>query len=277
MTTQDLDNVRSRHQRAFGQVAISSKPGPEQSTVLKDLRQAGSLKAVFPRNRGGRMEAVLVNTAGGVTGGDRFDISLRATGQSCLTLTTQAAERIYRATRESTGRIRSRLTVDPGAQLNWLPQETILFDGCRLKRQLEVSVAETGRFLMLEPLVFGREASGEDLQSAWIDDCVTISSQGHPLYRDQVRLNGPVSTTLGRPAIANGARAMANLVLVGDDAEAMLPAVRDLLPKAGGASLLASRVLVARLLCPDSYALRKTLLPILTLVTRSALPKNWSL
>ncbi len=264
-------------QRAKGRIHITSKPQPNGTTGLRDLHQQGSYRAVFPRAPHGNLEAVVVNTAGGVTGGDAFHVSVTADAQTQVTVTTQAAERIYRATGAKAGMIRTELTVATKGALCWLPQETILFDGCNLNRSLKVDVAAGGRFLMLEPLVFGRAASGEDLRSCSLNDHVAISLAGQPLYLDRIKLDGDIAATLQQPAIAGGARAMANLMLVDENAAQFLPTVRDLLPATAGASLLNDKTLVLRLLCDDSFTLRTALLPILKILTRDAVPKNWRL
>ena len=173
--------------------------------------------------------------------------------------------------------MQTRLEVKPNAQLYWLPQETILFEGSRLRRRLEVDVAQGAKFLMVEPLVFGREASGESLQSCSLDDSVCITCDEKPVYVDRIKLNADIAATLKRPAVANGARAMASIVLVDPTAKALLDGVRALLPSSGGASLLADNILVIRLLCSDSFALRTALLPILAHLTHNAVPKNWRL
>ncbi|MCL4159829.1 UNVERIFIED_CONTAM: hypothetical protein GTU68_045665 [Idotea baltica] len=173
--------------------------------------------------------------------------------------------------------MKTTLSVAKEAQLFWLPQETILFEGCRLDRNLDVDVHPSAKFLMLEPLVFGRAASGETLTSGAIRDRVTISSGGRPVYLDRVQMDGDLAAQLARGAVAGGARAMASLVMVDPAAKDVLPACRALLPNQGGASLLADNVLALRLIADDSFALRKILAPILTLMTNNAVPKNWRL
>lgn len=265
-------------QRAVGRAVIASKALPSGATGLERLHQKGSLRVVFPRADAGRLDAVMVNTAGGVTGGDSFEISATAAANTQLCITTQAAERIYRATAGAAGKITTSLTVGDGAQLFWVPQETILFDGCALRRNLTADVGTGGRLIMLEPLVFGRAASGETLRSCDIQDHISLTAQGKPLYLDRIKLQGNTAAMLERSAVAGtGIRAMANLVLVDDQAATYLPPLRNLLPDTGGASLVNDRTLVVRLLSEDSYALRKTLMPFLTHLTHNALPKNWRL
>jgi urease accessory protein len=264
-------------QRARGTLNISAVSAAGDQSRLKDLRQQGSYRAIFPRPIKGTIEAVIINTAGGITGGDKFATKVTAYDHAKVSVTTQAAERIYRAPNATAGSMQTRLEVKPNAQLYWLPQETILFEGSRLRRRLEVDVAQGAKFLMVEPLVFGREASGESLQSCSLDDSVCITCDEKPVYVDRIKLNGDIAATLKRPAVANGARAMASIVLVDPTAKALLDGVRALLPSFGGASLLADNILVIRLLCSNSFALRTALLPILTHLTHNAVPKNWRL
>ncbi|WP_299350884.1 urease accessory protein UreD [uncultured Shimia sp.] len=245
------------------------------TTVLDHFRQSGSLKCLYPRVTGHTMQAVLVNTAGGVTGGDQFCTTVTTAPETDLTLTTQACERAYRAQSGEVGEICTRLGVAPRATLNWLPQETLLFDGCAVSRQLTVDLAEGARFLMVEPMIFGRAAMGENLTNCTFSDRIEIRRGGAPLYLDAMRLTGDVRAHLARPFIANGAGAMASVVLVCNSAEAHLDPVRHLLPETAGASLLQPDVLVLRMLAEDSYALRQSLIPILTRLSGGPLPRCW--
>ncbi|MDA9253145.1 urease accessory protein UreD [Planktomarina sp.] len=264
-------------QRARGSLKISTLCSSNSSSRLKDLYQQGSYRAIFPRPIKGNIEAVIINTAGGVAGGDHFSTTVTANDYSRISVTTQAAERIYGAADETAGSMHARLKAKQNAQLYWLPQETILYEGSRLNRTLEVEVAKNSKFLMVEPLVFGREASGENLHSCSLDDSVSIVSCGKPIYVDRVKLNGDVASTLKRSAVANGARAMASIVLVDPKAKTMIEGVRALLPASAGSSLLADNILVVRLLSPDSFGLRNILLPVLEHLTQNSVPKNWRL
>ncbi len=264
-------------QRARGQLCISAQRAVGDVTRLKNLRQQGSYRAIFPRPIAGSVEAVIVNTAGGVTGGDQFSTCITAHENAHLSVTTQAAERIYRATGAERGVMKATLRAEKGAQLCWLPQETILFDGARLQRSLDVDVHHSAKFLMVEPLVFGRQASGETLRSGAFADRVTITSGGQPIYLDHIRLKGDIADQLARPAVARGARAVASIVLVDQNAKPFLAAVRDLLAPNAGASLLSDTILVLRILAVDSWALRTAIFPILMLLTNNAVPKNWRL
>ena len=261
--------------RAIGAVRVVGHFKNDKSR-LANLRQSGALKLLFPRRAFG-LEAVMINTAGGITGGDRFSISTEACDSCHMTLTTQAAERVYRAQPGQTGRMDTRLRVGAGARLNWMPQETILYNHCSFQRHLTANLAKDATLLVVEPLVIGRIAMGEVLSNAWFNDCIDIRRDGRRLYYDAVRLHGDITAKLSRPAVANGANAMANLIFTAPNAGRHLTFLRDALPDTGGVSLIGDDLLVLRLLAKDSFVLRKSLLPILDRLTDNGLPLCWRL
>jgi len=270
-----LDTLSIIQPRAKGHAILSSKLR-DGANVIDDLHQAGCLRVLFPRG-GPALDAVLINTSGGVTGGDRIAVSAQVGENSALTITTQAAERAYRSQPDETGEITTDATVLDGAMLRWVPQELILFEGCRLRRKLTVNLAPTARALVVEPVVFGRVAMGETLQNIYFRDRVTINRGGLPIYRDGVDLSGDATAQLSQMAVANGATAMASVIYIAPNAAAQLKAIRACLPQTGGASLLADDMLVVRLLGPDSYVLRQSLIPILERLSIAPLPATWRL
>jgi urease accessory protein len=272
-----IDAPDAKLQRAIGRLFLSVAHTKQRSTYLVDLREEGSFRLIFPKSTHQNVTAVVLNTAGGVASGDTFSVDAFANKNAALTITTQAAERIYGAPDNTVGQVQTKLCVASGARIDWLPQETILFDGSRLNRKLDVEVAQDATFLMVEPLVFGREASGEIIKSGLFQDKVRIVCDGRPIYLDGIQMSGDIASTLGNAAVANGARALANIVLYDAHAAQHLDAVRGLLPTTAGASMLADNILVVRILAADSFALRKTLFPIMTLLTNNAVPKNWRL
>lgn len=223
----------AKQPRAVGQLRLSSK-AHGMTSVIDQFHQSGSLKTLFPRTRGAALDAVLLNTAGGITGGDRFDIAATAGPGTHLTLTTQAAERIYRAQPGEIGRLRTRLTLTAGAQLDWMPQETILFDGAALDRRLSVDMPGDARLLLVEPVIFGRQAMGETLTSGRFTDRIDIRRDGTPIFADRTALTGDIQTHLARPTVANGAGAMASVILAAPDANDRLNAARATLPATAG-------------------------------------------
>ena len=257
--------------RARGEAQVTAK-ARDGASVIASLRQAGSSKLVFPRGGAG-LQAVLVNTAGGITGGDRFALSATAGPVTQLTLTTQAAERAYGAQPGETGRVINRLSVSEDAHLNWLPQETILFENSCVRRDMKVDLHETARFMFVESLVLGRVAMGETLHNATFHDRVEIRRAGALIFADAMALSGDVSAHMAQAA--GGAGALASVILAAPNAEALLTPVRAALNPTSGASLLAPDLLHLRLLAPDGFGLRQTLLPALRLLSHGPLPRTW--
>lgn len=260
--------------RALGRVALAVQQ-KRTGTALQRLRQSGSFRCLFPRPRDAALEAVLINTAGGITGGDDMRVQAAVGPGADLTLTTQTAERAYRAQPGELGRLQTRLTVAAGGHLRWLPQETILFQGCALSRQLELDLAKDASALLVEPLIFGRQAMGEAVTQGQFLDRVLLRRDGQELYRDAMRFEGNIQAHLDRPHVAAGARALASMIYIAPDAHGQLPALRAMLPLQAGASLIGEDLLVLRLLAADGHDLRRHLLPILNHLTQDSLPRCW--
>jgi len=264
--------------RSEGEASLAAA-ARDGRTCLTRLRQRGSAKIFLPEGGApnGALDAVLLNTSGGVTGGDRFVYGATAEQGAWLRCATQAAERAYRAQSGETGSISVNLCAGSGARLDWLPQETILFDQSSLQRRLTADLAPDATFLAVEPLVFGRAAMGERLASIQFSDQWRVRRGGELVYADALRLSGRVDEVLPRRALLAGAGAMASVLYVGDDAETHLKPVREALSATAGASLLRSEVLCVRVLAQSGFELRKTLIPILSALGRAPLPKVWTL
>jgi len=261
--------------RARGEVALIAKRRGAAS-VLGHLRQAGSLKALFPRG-GDTLDAVVLNTAGGLTGGDRMRIMAEAGPGAALILSTQASERVYRALPGSRAVATVSLTVQEGARIDWLPQETILYDGAALDRRLRLTLAADAGALLVEPLILGRAAMGEVVRSAHLTDHWRVWRDGALVFADGLRLAGDIAALMDRAAIGGGARALASLLYVAPDAAARRDALRAALGDAGGASLVRDGVLFARLLAADGFTLRARLIPAIATLAQGPLPKVWRL
>lgn len=261
--------------RAIGHMRLSTKRLGARS-VLDRLYQKGASKVVFPRSARG-CTGVMLNTSGGITGGDRFETEATVGAGTHLSLTTQACERAYKAHPGQVGRIRTDLRVEQDATLWWLPQETLLFDGCALERRLSCDLAEGARALIVEPVCFGRIAMGEVQVTGQIADRISVTRNGAPLVLDAWGMSGDMTAQLAQKAVGAGAAAMVSLTYVAPDAARHLENLRAALPDTGGASLLADDVLVLRLLAPTGFDLRTTLLPILDHLTDGHLPLCWRL
>jgi urease accessory protein len=263
--------------RAAGEARVSAKLRDGRS-VLGALRQQGSAKIRLLRQRpGAPVEAVFLNTAGGITGGDRFDWAAEAEAGAHLVATTQAAERLYKAQPGEVGRVVARLRVDAGARLDWLPQETIAYDGAALERRLEADIAPDGRFLAVESWIFGRLAMGEQVRSAHLVDQWRIRRDGELVFAEALRLSGPVADILNRPAALDGMRAMATLLYVAPDAEDRMGAARARLPETNAGASAWNGLLTARVAAQDGMALRAILIPLLTEMLGAPPPRVWSI
>ncbi|MFW2588775.1 urease accessory protein UreD [Sagittula sp. SSi028] len=260
--------------RAVGDLQLSSKARGPLSAIDR-FRTQGCMKALFPRRAEG-VEAIVINTSGGLTGGDRLSLNCAAGEGSRLVLTTQAAERAYRSA-QGWANVTTQLRVAAGGRIDWLPQELILFEGARLSRRLRADLDADARLLLVEPVIFGRAAMGERLHDACLRDRIEVWRDGVPIYCDSIRLEGDLVDVMGRAAVGGGAGAMASLVYVGADAEAQRDALRRVLPRTAGASLLSDDVLVARVLAEDGFALRQVLLPALDRLSGDGLPISWRL
>lgn len=279
MLTQDVPSKMPppAHQRARGcaEVAFSRREG---AIRLDRLYQAGCAKALLPRTYGADPEIVLINTAGGVTGGDRIDYGITAGTGSRLVATTQAAERIYRAA-EGSARIETRLTLGPGATLDWLPQETILFDGSRLTRRLRADLAEDATLTALEMLMFGRAAMGESVATGALSDTWEIRRGGRLVHMEALRVVGDIARAAAGSATLAGNRALATLVVAGPDAGDRLMAARARLAHLDGVLAAASAkddVLILRFLAPDLTPLRAALTRFLMAFRSVGLPRVWT-
>jgi urease accessory protein len=264
-----------RLQRASGSLRMAFRRRGDVS-ALRTLFQEGSAKARLPKAFQQPPEAVLINTAGGLTGGDRFSTEVELEDGAGLVVTTQACERVYRSL-GGLAEIAARLRLGAGARLDWLPQETILFDGGRLKRRLDVDLAGDAEFLAVEAVLFGRTAMGEVVRSGAFHDRWRIRRSGRMLFADDLRLEGEIAAQLARPAVLAGQVAMATALYAGPEAERLLDAVRDAIGEAGGASAWQGK-LVVRIAAADGLALRSKLIPVLSvLMNGRPLPKVWQL
>ncbi|WP_223163007.1 urease accessory protein UreD [Roseivivax sediminis] len=242
--------------------------------MIDDLAMSGSLKLVFP-GTAGPLQAVWLNTAGGVTGGDRFETAVSLAPEAAAVLTSQAAERIYRALPGETGRIETSLSVGAGGSLSWLPQETILYDGAALDRRLSVDLASGARFLGIETLIFGRAAMGERVRDLRLTDRIDLRVGGSLVWADRLRLTDDADAALARPFVANGGGTVATLLFAAPGAASRLEAVRALLPATAGASSPAEDVIAARIVAPDGFEMRRTLCPLLERLSEAPLPRPW--
>ncbi|MBV8924514.1 MAG: urease accessory protein UreD [Bradyrhizobium sp.] len=247
----------------------------EGVTRRGDLHESGSLRVRFPSPEDEGLSAVFVNTAGGVAGGDRFDIEIAAGEDARLTLTTAAAEKIYRATGKA-AEVNISLAAAHDAHLAWLPQETILFDRARLARRIDIDLAETASLLLGEIVVFGRSAMGETMRHGEFADRWRVRRAGRLVFAETVRLDGDIGAKLARPAVARGGVAIGTALIVPGD-QALVERIRTASEMFGGEVGLSAwnGFAMARFCAQDAARLRADMMAVLRRAAGRALPRLW--
>ena len=244
-------------------------------TVIDRLFQSGCLKARFAGTDASRAsDAVLINTAGGLTGGDALNVDIRWGAGTHGTITSQAAEKVYRSM-AGTARVTTTLEIEAGASAEWLPQETILFDRAALERDIAVRLSGDAAFLGLEMVVLGRRAMGESVAEGQWRDAWRIWRDGRLLYADALELRGTIASTLRQTAVARGAIAFATLLRIGPDSLTLRDAVRSALGEAEGCGASSwSGLLVVRFAAGDAAALRRRILQALAILRGDRAPPS---
>ena len=266
-------------QRVNGNVRIRLKcEARGKATRLERLYQKGSAKARFPKTFNHTFEAVMINTAGGLTGGDRMRSEINLGCNANAVVTTQSCERIYRSMGDA-AYVKTRLNVAQGGKLHWLPQETILFEGSALKRELQVDLAHDAQFVAMEAVVLGRHASGEEVSRAVFHDRWRIRREGKLIHAEDFKLEGDIVSKRKNSAFFNGNRAFATLIfcLPRDDEhlETIGAKVREYFNgKTCSVSAFNGKI-ITRFLAADSYTLRKDLITSLQILCSQELPKVW--
>ena len=267
-------------QRSVGRIRLRATadglPGPAR---IADLAEAGPLRLRFPRRPAGaaETEAVLVNTAGGVACGDDFAVAVRLEAGARLCFTTTAAEKLYRSD-GPVSRLDNRVDLAEGARLDWLPQETILFDRARVRRRFEADLAPGAALLAFEAVAFGRSARGEVLGDGLFADSWRVRRDGRLVYADGFHLEGALAALLARPAIGGGAASCATILDFAPDAAGRLDEARRHLeggPEVEAAASAWNGHLAVRLLAPAIGPLRARAARFLEAYRGLPLPRVW--
>jgi urease accessory protein len=247
----------------------------EGVTRRRHLHESGSLRVRFPSPEGEGLSAVFVNTAGGIAGGDRFELEI-ATGEGArLAVTTAAAEKIYR-TDGPAAELNIALKAAAASHLAWLPQETILFDRARVSRRIDVDLAQSASLLLCEIVVFGRSAMGERMLHGEFVDRWRMRRGGRLVFAETVRLDGGIGDKLARSAIAKGGVAVGTALIVPGD-EALVARIRELSGSFGGEVGVSAwnGFAMARFCAQDAARLRADMMAVLGRASGSALPRLW--
>jgi urease accessory protein len=277
--------MNTAHQRVDGLARIRFKAAPDGHTALADLYQRAPCRVLFPlAETGDPVQAVLLTTSGGLTGGDRTRVELEIDAGARATLTTQAAEKLYRALPEAgDARIEVDLKVGGHGWAEWLAQETILFDGSRLRRSMVADVAPDAQLLAVESLVFGRTAMGEAFETGRVHDSWRISRNGRLIWADALHLEGGLTELRTRPFCFGTAVACSTVLYVGTDAQRHLGSVRRVIDEQGlpGAATAFDGLLVIRLLADRAAELRHAVITLATEIRQAVanlparMPRVW--
>lgn len=266
----EQETFASNRARGAIALAVAAADGVTRRTRVAE---SGSLRVRFPNTQDG-LEAVIVNTGGGMTGGDRFSIDIAVGEGARLVAGTAAAEKVYRSTGPD-AEMDVTLAVADGAHLAWLPQETILFDQARLSRHIDIDLAESATLIMAEAVVFGRAAMGEAMREGFFADRWRLRRGGKLVYADTARLDGAIAEKLARAASTADGIAIAT-VLVAPGGEAQLAAVRALEDQFSGEVGISAwnGIAVARLCAKDGARLRHDLIAVLAALG-TPVPRLW--
>ena len=244
-------------------------------TRRRQLHESGSLRVRFPSPEAEGLSAMFVNTAGGIAGGDRFDIDIAVGEGSSLAVTTAAAEKIYRA-QGPAAEVNITLKAAAGAHLSWLPQETILFDRARVSRRIDIDLAEGASLLLCEIVVFGRAAMGERMLQGEFVDRWRLRRGGRLVFAETVRLDGDIGAIMTKSAVANGGVAIGTALIVPGD-EALVERIREVANSFGGEVGISSwnGFAMARFCAQDAARLRADMMAVLGRASATALPRMW--
>jgi urease accessory protein len=265
----------------FARLVVSGSP---HGTRIVDIFERSPTKFMFPGLRHAPVEeVVIVNTGGGIAGGDRVEFDVTVLSDASIAVTSQAAERVYRALNEP-ARIRTRLKIRDRAKLAWLPQETIVFNGGRILRNAEIDISSGAEVLALESLVLGRVAFGEKLAFGEITEGWRIRLNGRLIWADCFRAPEEVFPRFRSRALLADFKAICTLIYFGADVETRVQFMRDLAPqlRCNCVATAVSGLMIARLGAQDPAELKAGLSQILMRFDRARgpgpfrLPKMWS-
>jgi urease accessory protein len=239
------------------------------------LHESGSLRVRFPSPEDSGLSGVFVNTAGGIAGGDRFDIDIVAGEGTMLTLTTAAAEKVYRAGGPP-AQLNIALKAEAGSRLCWLPQETILFDRARISRRIDIDLADDAQLLLCEIVVFGRAAMGERMLHGEFVDRWRLRRGGKLVFAETIRLDGDIGAKLAQTAIAKGGAAIGTALIVPGD-EALVARIREAADSFGGEVGVSAwnGFAMVRFCAQDAGRLRADMMSVLGRASSVPLPRLW--
>ncbi len=238
------------------------------------LFEEGPLRLRCPNSSAAALEAVIINTAGGIAGGDSLRIDLSIAENAHLTVTTAAAEKIYRSL-DRDAAIDIKVKVQSGGTLVWLPQETILFDQACLKRTIHIDLARYAPLVFAEAVVFGRSGHGEQLAQGRLIDSWRLHCEGRLLHAEAVRFDDAIAEKLAQRAVTAGNIAVATvLIYPGNEKLAEVLRAQEFFGEVGVSAW--KGIAIVRLCAPEGVALKRDLLTVIGSLPYVSLPRIWS-
>lgn len=256
--------------RSHGRACVALTPDGR----VARLSQSGSAKAILPYGRAA--DIVFLNTSGGLTAGDKLGFSLDIPAGCQATATTQTAERAYRAA-GGIAKMSVRADIGAGGRLDWLPQETIIYDGAALHRDTGLHLRGNAACLTAETIILGRTAMGETVSRLNLIDRRQITRNGRPVAQEALRLTDAVLARRDNPALLGGARAISTLIFVASGAEDAVTPIRALLDQDGvraAASGFDGRLII-RMAADDGWPLRQLLMRLMAQLRGGTVPRLW--
>ena len=266
-----MDGLTSpKLQRAHGQIALTLC-----GNKLEELYQSGCAKLMLPKTYGEMTEAVMLNTSGGITGGDRLNVKIQVEN-GAVVATSQTAERLYRSITEP-AKIEIKLRAYNAATLHWLPQETIIFDGAELDRTVCLDMSADSKCLLAETIVMGREAMGEDIRFCHFTDNWRLYREGQLFHAESLRLTDRVAEIMAVPAGGNGARLLSTILYAGFDAEQMAGLLKSVVEACSSKCVMScwNDRLVIRLMSLHPRFARADIKELLCALSGQPLPRVW--
>jgi urease accessory protein len=274
----DADSVSDDQlQRSHGAARLAFANRDNRNSIVERYASA-PVRILTPSVQGGIPEAVLANTSGGIAGGDTSHIDILVAQNAQALVTGQAAEKIYRSI-DMPASIRTVIKIEDGSTLEYLPQESILFDGAKLNRAVNISLGARSCLLLSEMFVLGRWAMNEDFTRGIFLDRWSIDVAGQPIWREGLRVEGGLSSLSSSLGFAN-ARALATIFYAGANAAEVLGLARDVIGPMGGATIVRG-MLVVRMLGNEAGMLKQQLGEIISIIRAAALgrpaevPRVW--
>src|SRR5215468_2598241 len=277
----DVRDVDLQRASGAGRIVLA---GEGTGARIADIYQKFPISLMLPKiDDRPCKEVVIINSSGGVVGGDRLEIEVVALNRASVSVTTQAAEKIYRAL-DRPARISTKLKASESARLAWLPQETIVFNGARIARQTEIDLCSGAEIIALEWLVLGRIESGEEVLGGYVLDSWRIRLDGRLVWADGFLVADEMFAHLHRRALLSRWKAIGTLIYFGPCLDVRLGILREIAASLDCrcAATIVGAIIVVRVAAEASVDLKQGLRSLLDRFSLElepgpfGVPKMWS-